>query len=136
MRSHRLRFRQGFAPRPLFCVRRSYYYSGDLEITMTLGSSDFKDISMDDLGTRMNHYMDLQHYWSSAHFILTRPGYHTQAEKDRAKSLETALSLLQHFMEVDYNPTTIARVINALPKDAKGIPNDIPGDITTHRDTI
>jgi hypothetical protein len=75
----------------------------------------------DHVGTRLEHMMDLQMLWSTAYAYLTRPGYHTKAEEERAKALETALALLQHHMEAEYNQLPYAKEINALPKDARKI---------------
>ena len=99
----------------------------------------FKVLNADDVGTRLQHMMDLQEQWSTAYGILTRPGYHSKLEEDRAKALETALDLLQHHMEAEYNGTPYARAINDLPKNPKEIPDDTkrpPNDFTTHRDTV
>jgi hypothetical protein len=84
----------------------------------------FKSLKAEDVGTRLQHMMDLQDQWSTAYGILTRPGYHSKWEEDRTKALETALGLLQHHMEAEYNGTTYARTINDLPKNPKEIPDN------------
>jgi hypothetical protein len=98
----------------------------------------FKVLHADDVGTRLQHMMDLQDQWSTAYGILTRPGYHSALEESRAKQLETALDLLQHHMEAEYNGTQYAVTINDLPKDPKEIPDEKPhrSDPTTWRDTV
>ena len=94
----------------------------------------------DDVGTRVQHLMQLQDYWSTCYSLLTTTNvFHTEFEKARAVSLEIALSLLEHYIEVGYDDVNYARLINALPKDAKEIPNakkDDPPDIITFRDTV
>lgn len=92
-----------------------------------------KVLHSDDLGTRLQHMMELQDLWSTAYSVLTRPNlYHTDYEKARALSLEIALDLLQNHMEAEYNLTQYAKEINDLPKPKK----DDPPDITTYRDTV
>jgi len=77
----------------------------------------------EDVGTRMEHLMELQDIWSSCYAVLTRPNiHHSDIEKARALSLEIGLDLLQHFMETWYNHLPYAKEINNLPKDATKIP--------------
>lgn len=87
----------------------------------------------DDVGTRLQHMMDLQDMWSTVFGILTRTDiFHTEFEVHRAKEIETALDLLQHHMEAEYNLTQYAKEINDLPQPKK----DDPPDIVTFRDTV
>ena len=70
----------------------------------------------DDMGTRIEHMMQLQDLWSTAYGILTRPSlFHTDLEKARAVQLEIALDLLQHHLEAEYNLASYAREINDPP---------------------
>ena len=89
----------------------------------------------DDVGTRLQHMMDLQMLWSDVYGILTRPNlFHTELEQARALQLEIALSLLQNHLESEYNLVQYAKEINDLPKpNPKRNP---PDDFVTHRDTV
>lgn len=79
---------------------------------------------MDDVGTRAQHYMELQDVWGHGLQILTSPGHHSETERKRAEYLVIALELLQQQLETEYIPTTYAKVINDLPKDATEIVDD------------
>ena len=75
-----------------------------------------KVLHSDDVGTRIEHMMQLQELWSTAYGILTRPSlFHTDLEKARAVQLEIALDLLQHHLEAEYNLASYAREINDPP---------------------
>jgi hypothetical protein len=72
-----------------------------------------KALHAEDVGTRIQHMMELQEVWSDCYGILTRPNmYHTQLEEERAKQLSIALDLLQHHLESEYSLTRYAKVIN------------------------
>ena len=93
-----------------------------------------KVLHSDDVGTRLQHMMDLQMLWSDVYGILTRPNlFHTELEQVRALQLEIALNLLQNSLEAEYNLVQYAKEINELPKPKK---NNPPDDIVTHRDTV
>jgi hypothetical protein len=92
----------------------------------------FKVLHAEDIGTRIEHMMQLQNTWSTCLGILTRPGYHSPLEEIRAKELETALDLLHHHLTAEYNETSYAKEINDLPKPKK----DDPPDSTTYLDTV
>jgi hypothetical protein len=92
----------------------------------------FKVLHAEDVGTRITHMMELQNTWSTCLGILTCPGYHSPLEEIRAKELETALDLLQHHLEAEYNMVKYAEVINALPQPTKGD----PPDAASWRDTV
>lgn len=96
-----------------------------------------KTYSMSDVGTRMDHIMDLHELWSSAYGMMTSGGWHSLKEAEEVKKLETALEMLNYHLQNDYKDTPYAKVINALPK-AEEIKNDKidPSDFTTHRDTV
>ena len=67
----------------------------------------------DDVGTRIEHMMQLQELWSTAYGILTRPNlFHTKLEQARALQLEIALSLLQNHITAEFDETRYAVVIN------------------------
>ncbi len=77
----------------------------------------------EDVGTRIQHMMELQEMWSTCYAILTRPDlYHTELENARALALGVALDLLQNHLEAEFNSVKYARVINELPKNATDIP--------------
>jgi hypothetical protein len=72
-----------------------------------------KLLNANDVGTRLEHMMQLQDLWSTAYSILTRPNiWHSDLEIERAMHLQIALDLLQHHMEAEYNETQYARIIN------------------------
>lgn len=75
-----------------------------------------KVYSGDDVGSRMLHMMELQDIWSTCYGVLTSPGWHSAQEKEQAKQIQTALNMLQNFMQVDYKDSTYAKIINNLPK--------------------
>jgi hypothetical protein len=51
----------------------------------------------DDVGTRLQHLMDLQEAWSSAYAILTRPhSWHSPQEELIAEKLRLLWTFLQH----------------------------------------
>ena len=94
-----------------------------------------KVLHADDVGTRIEHMMQLQELWSTAYGILTRPSlFHTDLEKARAVQLEIALDLLQHHLEAEYNLVQYAKEINDLPKPSPK--RNPPDDFVTHRDTV
>ena len=94
-----------------------------------------KKLHSDDVGTRMQHMMELQDLWSTAYGILTRPDlYHTPLEEERAKNIGIALDLLQHHMEAEYNIVNYAKEIN--DASAQRSKTDPPDDFVTHRDTV
>ena len=76
---------------------------------------------MDDVGTRLQHAMDLYDTWGACLANLTSPGYHNPTEIERAEQLTNAMKLLANYMGSEYSPTYYARVINDLPKDARDI---------------
>src|ERR1035437_8748414 len=94
-----------------------------------------KVLHADDVGTRLEHMMQLQDLWSTAYSIVTRPNlFHTELEQTRSVQLENALDLLQDHMEAEDNLTQYAKEINELPKtNSKDNP---PYGFTTHRDTV
>jgi hypothetical protein len=102
-----------------------------------LGEPIYKKVlHADDVGTRLEHMMQLQDLWSTSYGILTRDNfYHTGWEYNRAAALGIALDLLQHHMEAEYNLTQYAKEINDLPKPTTK-QDPPPDDIVTFRDTI
>jgi hypothetical protein len=96
-----------------------------------------KALNSNDMGTRLQHMMDLQDLWSTAYSILTRPNtYHTPLEESRAKALEIALDLLQHHMESEYNEVQYAKEINDNHNPSIRPRHDPPDGFVTHRDTV
>jgi hypothetical protein len=75
-----------------------------------------KTYSMDDVGTRMEHLMELQDTWSFALGVLTTDRWHSGTERANAEMLENALLLLNKHIQSKYVNTAYAREINALPK--------------------
>ena len=99
-----------------------------------------KALSPGDVGTRIEHLMELQDFWNTAYGILTAKNtWHSTVEIERAKQLQTALDLLQNVLEKEYNFTIYAIEINDLPKNAKEIPDakkDGPTDLGGYRNTV
>jgi hypothetical protein len=91
-----------------------------------------KVLHAEDVGNRLEHMVQLHDLWNTAYGILTRPGYHSPLEEERAKQLSVALDLLMHHMSSEYNETFTAKEINDLPQPKK----DDPPDIVTFRDTL
>ena len=79
---------------------------------------------MSDIGTRLDHYMELQDLWSHGLQVLTTKGWHSDKEKQQAQYLAIALELLQQVLECEYSPKNYAIIINTLPKDPKEIPDE------------
>jgi hypothetical protein len=76
-----------------------------------------KILKGDDIGSRLQHMMELQELWSTAYAVLTRPDlFHTPLEEAHAEELRMALKLLENHLEAEYNPSPYAKAINALPK--------------------
>jgi hypothetical protein len=77
----------------------------------------YKPMSLDDVGTRAEHLMDLQTIWGFAYQMLTTDIYHTEGEVHQAAELATALDLLTNYMMSGRDLVTLyAKVINDLPR--------------------
>lgn len=75
-----------------------------------------KKLNADDVGSRLSHMVELHDLWNTAYGILTRPDlYHTDLEKERAKTLQVSLDLLVHHLESEFNISVYAREINDPP---------------------
>lgn len=82
-------------------------------------------LKAEDVGTRLEHLMDLQELWSWAWSMRNKANsYYTDLEKEESVKLDNALEMLNHILMGYQGPTSVPAVINALPKDAKDIPND------------
>ena len=80
----------------------------------------YKPMSLDDVGTRAEHLMDLQTIWGFAYQILTTDHYHTEGEIHQAAELKIALDLLtHHIMSGKDIVTPYAKVINELPRPSE-----------------
>jgi hypothetical protein len=75
-----------------------------------------KLLSMDDVGTRLEHFSDLHELWSFALGILMGERYPTEPQLEQILELELALKLLELQMLTGYSATTYAQTINNLPK--------------------
>lgn len=73
-------------------------------------------LGMNDVGTRMQHLMELQDIWSTGLEYMQRGHYLTVGEKSRIAELENALKLLGHHMRSEYSDITYAREINSTCK--------------------
>jgi hypothetical protein len=73
---------------------------------------------LEDVGSRVQHLMELQDMWSAGYALLTNGAYHTQREKDQAKELEAALKLLEtHITNIGVDVLAAsAKEINDLPQ--------------------
>ena len=103
-------------------------------------SRNHKALSHGDVGTRIEHLMELQDFWSTAYSIMTAKNtWPSTIEIERAKQLQTALDLLQNVLEKEYNFTIYAIEINDLPKNAKEITDakkDGSTDLGGYRNTV
>ena len=97
-----------------------------------------KKLNAEDVGTRIQHMVELHDLWNTAYGILTRPDlYHTDLEKERAKNLQIAIDFLIHHLEAEFNVTPYAKEINSSGPPPMSIrPKVDPDDFTTHRDTV
>ena len=95
-----------------------------------------RHLKMEDIGTRLEHLMQLQDLWGRGLAIATQ-GYQTDLDKLLAKELQIALDLLTNHMQKDFISADYAKTINSLPKDANEI-KDSPADPppTSWRDTV
>ena len=85
--------------------------------------------SMDDVGSRISHLLDLYNLWQEGIDILVRYDKHTPGYEDKKKELEIACRLLNYHIEKDYHEDNYKRVIDLLPARAEDIPNRVE-DIT------
>ena len=70
---------------------------------------------MNDVGTRLEHMMQLQDLWGfGLQQLTTNNVRHSQKEVEQAKKLESALELLTYHMMNDYDATVYAKEINDL----------------------
>jgi hypothetical protein len=107
---------EGLSPRTLFSICVCDYSSGDLAM---------KTLRMSDIGTRLDHLMELQELWSIgvaiARKLKDQGSYQAETERKMEEELEIALKLLAAHMQKDFPDTDYAREINNLPKN----PTDI-----------
>lgn len=106
---------QGLPQSFVLCIRFRYYRNGDLQMNTPIDR-----LQMSDVGTRLEHLIDLHALWSWGLHISTQ-GYQTTIDIERAKDLTSAIKLLDAHMEKDFKYVDYAKVINELPKDAKDI---------------
>ena len=70
---------------------------------------------MNDVGTRLEHMMQLQDLWGfGLQQLTTNNVNHSQKEVEQAKKLESALELLTYHMMNDYDASAYAKAINEL----------------------
>lgn len=80
------------------------------------GMDTVKPFSMDDVGTRLEHLMELHDLWNTMFGILTADRWHTAVEIAQAEELEIAIKLLDKHMLFGYSNRKYAQEINSLPK--------------------
>jgi hypothetical protein len=114
--SHWLLLRKRLSTLSLLSICVCNYSSGDLEM---------KILRMSDIGTRLDHLMELQELWGTGVAIARRlkdqGSYQSETERKMEEELETALKLLAAHIQKDFPNTDYAREINNLPKN----PTDI-----------
>lgn len=75
---------------------------------------DVKLYSMDDVGTRAEHLLELHDIWGSCYAILTAQGWHSAQEKEKARKIQVAMDMLTNYLEIGYSYTLYARETNKL----------------------
>lgn len=75
------------------------------------------EISMDDVGTRLDHITHLRDNWQGALDSLTKrhDSFKTVSERELIIKLQHAIELIEHHMTADFTPWTYGREINGLP---------------------
>ena len=88
---------------------------GDGEhISNTLNSG-----SMDDVGTRISHLLDLYNLWMAGADICDRYDRHQPLYYEKRTELEHALKLLRFHMEKDYTGHSYRTEIDSLPNSGE-----------------
>lgn len=76
-------------------------------------------LDMDDVGTRMQHMVELYDIWTEGLACMNNGHYLTVGDKARIEELEHAIKLLTYHMKNGYSDTTYAREINQIPAPEK-----------------
>ena len=82
------------------------------------------ELKADDVGTRLEHLMELHDLWGWSLHMCLRGTFHTDLETAQQAKLECALEMLNHIIMGYQGATDVPSVINSLPRDPKEIPND------------
>ena len=72
--------------------------------------------SMEDVGTRISHLLDLYNLWNVGLDILERFDKSTPFYDVKKTELESAINLLNWHMEKDYKESEYRAIIDQLPK--------------------
>ena len=75
----------------------------------------------DDVGTRMQHILDLYEMWTTGLDVLERFDKNPPMYAERKQQLTSALTLLGYVMERHYNDHAYVVTINELPKNPADI---------------
>jgi hypothetical protein len=83
-------------------------------------------LSLDDVGTRIEHYTQLLDLWDGARFILLAKSEasRSEREKDMIEFLTHAIELLKKNMtgsNSGYSDASLKKLVDSLPKDATEI---------------
>ena len=103
----------------------------DLEAAAMMGEGSnidrvVKTGSMDDIGSRISHLLDLYNLWQEGLDILFRYDKHTPGYEEKKRELETACRLLMYHVEKDYKEGEYKKIIDLLPWNAENIKDDNP----------
>ena len=77
--------------------------------------------SMEDVGTRISHLLDLYNLWNVGLDILERFDKRTPFYDVKKTELESAINLLNWHIEKDYKESEYRAIIDQLPKKAEDI---------------
>jgi hypothetical protein len=90
-----------------------------------------KLLSMDDVGTRQQHYIELHQLWTDALGILLRQMeiHPSECEQKQKTQLETSIKLLEAELTKDFKVWEYGRVVNELPTDPDKIKGGRNGTI-------
>lgn len=83
-------------------------------------------VSMDDVGSRMSHLLELYTLWQTGLDILERFDKSSPWYDKKKEELEGAIRLLGYHMEKDYQEKEYREVIDELPAHGEDILNDNP----------
>lgn len=77
-------------------------------------NNTLKTGSMDDIGSRMSHLLDLYNLWQDGLDICTRYDRNHPAYQEKVMELQHALKLLRYHLEKDYKQEEERRKIDAI----------------------
>lgn len=77
------------------------------------------DLNPNDVGTRLQHHIELFEVWNAALEIVkaSEARFPTKIGQERIKSLTYAVELMQRMMQMDYNERAYSSEINSIKKE-------------------